>query len=178
MPRQLHVDYVRGEQGHAKEMLVPEKFKSVSGEDWCKPLSGGLWTSTLIEPVWSDWCWWTSGEEFMYKERCDAFILDIDPKAKIFEINSASDVRWLTRLYPSMKYDTGFLRMNWTALSEDFHGVHLTETGNSLLHSCGDISVSMNPWDSESTVWLKWAFTKVEKTNISNPDEVRRTEMS
>jgi hypothetical protein len=178
LPPQLHVDH--SDRGPGKGILTPEKFENVANDSygWCKPIKGGLWTSTLKEEVWSDWCNWTWGEQFMYRDGEKAFILTVSSTAKIFEINGRDDVKWLKDRYIMTQGSEGFaksyldelVRLDWTKVSHDFDGVHLTEFGNRQLH-LADMSYSLNAWDAESTVWLRWAFTNCTPTNIINPYE-------
>lgn len=175
---QLHVDHWESSKNRRKkDILVPEKLEPVANESygWCKPVKGGLWTSSLIGNGWSEWCRWTKGEDFMYTPGTDAFILTISPTAKIFEINGRDDVKWLKDRYKfpdptGFPKDLTFLRLDWIKIAQDFDGVNLTKEGNSRLH-LGALDCCLNAWDVESTIWLRWAFDSVTPTKISDPED-------
>lgn len=180
MPTQLHVKNTDNKLCTlSSEYLKP--VGRLDELDWCKPMKGGLWTSTLIKGSWSSWCEWTKHENFKYVKNGDAYVLNVAPQAKIFEISTRSDLDWLIERYTSENKlfdgaDRYFIRLNWEKLQEDFDAVHFSQDGvkNLLRNYSRDgtrYNVSMSAWDAESTVWFRWKFIDSKPIKISDPED-------
>lgn len=102
--------------------------------------------------------------------------LDLDSRARVYEITSAGDWHALALAYGDPGTHPGpdrnllncggidhGLAPTWSAVAGDYDGVHLTFAG--LLSalfvpvSTGDVSTTLWNWTYESTCWLRTAFT-------------------
>jgi hypothetical protein len=140
---------------------------------------GGFWTSTYLRgekhpSEWAEWCYYNT---FPYAGDYRSWVLEVDPAAFVLEIDDPASCEALMRLgymYPDPyweKKELDFWRerpqLDFEKLAEvGVHGVHLTSRGNSIMHlnlhvKPGQNEFDFNGWDSESTVWLRWAFTRV-----------------
>lgn len=128
---------------------------------------GGFWTSTYLGPnEGSDWVRWCRGEDFGSVDSSEWWVLMPSSDTPVIVINDwrgfdAVLDRYGIPLYP----DTVALKdkgWDFGRMAEDgFAGVHLTEAAARELHwyrDGTDISMSLNSWDVESTVWFQWVF--------------------
>lgn len=134
---------------------------------------GGLWTSTYDARYGSDWVQWCLGEEFRMPEdnRWKGYLLYPKSYARILEIDSYRDLERLMGEYEHSPYlqtlnPTGFripgiLRgLNYERLSHRYDAIHLTRRGQMETHFSDDYS--LYGWDCESTLWLRWCFSRVK----------------
>jgi hypothetical protein len=104
---------------------------------------------------------------------CSIWRLTLDPDARVFEIRTLADYRWLCETFPGPVVD-GRIGPDWEAAAERFDGVHLTVDG--LIHTQGvEIETNRGPamlddWDAESTAWLHFAFRSVERIGTIESD--------
>jgi hypothetical protein len=80
--------------------------------------------------------------------------LIVDDKACVYHIDSAEAFDKLLRQYPLPLSRSG-LYPDWDKVRQDYHAVHLTESGFLALKE------RLPGWDCESTVWFKWKFLDV-----------------
>ena len=151
----------------------PVKFGFVSGfkDSYFrnKPLDA-LWTSTYLGPeLGSDWVQWCLSNEYSGCPKKMWWLLEVGKNAKIYTLGGEES--WINfcelfakpplRPYDYKKY------IDWALVYRaGYHGVHLTEEGNRVLHSWYDpdhILSDLNCWDVESTCWLRWAFVSVKQ---------------
>jgi hypothetical protein len=145
------------------EMASRKKPKSTSG----------LWTSSWREETKdSEWVEWCRGENFSNPDESQWFLLTPKEHSRLYVIDCYADLERLLETYlwelPEIKRlsELSYLRryyrgIDFERLSQDYDGLHLTSHGNEDLHH--GFPLDMNAWDSESTVWFRWCFTKVEK---------------
>ncbi len=135
--------------------------------DW----STGFWTSTYLGPKYlSAWVLWCQAEHFRWAGEYRSWVLEVDPDAYVLELDSeaamdalvALGYTWVTDRYKDLG-DDSFLRrpqIDYEKLASiGVAGVRLTERGNDAMHLMS--KHDFNAWDAESTVWLRWAFTRV-----------------
>lgn len=140
----------------------------------------GFWTSTYRgsdHKYPSDWVEWCSHERFPHSGEYRSWVLEVEPSAFVLELDDEVACDTLFRL-GYMYRDPYYLKDGLDFLGRrpqiDFEklasvgvdGVHLTERGNHAMHisftpSPGGHEHDFNGWDSESTIWLRWAFRRV-----------------
>lgn len=141
---------------------------------WVKP-EGGMWTSPYEGEFGSPWCQWCLSEEFHVTRAHPYFhlwLLDPDPKARIYVIDSVEALAKLVKRYPGKKLDSGYPWQypDWLTVAKDYDGVHLTEEAQwATRFSDG---VNLYGWDCESTLWLRWKFLEVKELGPT-PIEMR-----
>lgn len=117
---------------------------------------GGLWTSTETterSSGWIEWCrrecWWNTTERLIWR---------LHPQDDLDVLHVIS----ITDLEPWFQPDV-LPTIDWEALFEDYHGVHLTTTGLRNTRFTFDTSTpSLYGWDCETTLWSEWVFDDVE----------------
>ena len=156
-----------------------EQVASVENDEMIfryKPKSTtGLWTSSWREETKdSEWVEWCRGQEFDSPDESQWFLLTPKTDSRLYVIDCYSDLQRLIDIYnwesPISKtikrklgdpYARHYEGIDFVRLAQDYDGLHLTSNGNEQLHLSHPLN--MNAWDSESTVWFRWCFTKVEK---------------
>lgn len=153
-----------------RRMRFPRRrlFKPPKNEEyWVKPARDtGFWTSTYLDDERiSDWVRWCRDETFPYPGEYRSYLLDVDPEAVVIQIDGPKDLFLLDQLGLLLRDDalhSSMARIDFEMLAEGgVAGVNLTEQGQwaTRLH----LEYSLYGWDSESTVWLDWAFTNVRE---------------
>jgi hypothetical protein len=159
---QLWIDH----EGYGKPCA--ERYTPVRGKrSGAKPAAGcAFWTSTHGDE--DSWLAWLVGEDwFPGKGRLEDhgfWLLEPDPAARVYEINTLDDLVALLRDYGVPKYPTipddilaEDKRPDFEAMARDgFDGVHLTGEGQWRTRLSFP---SLYGWDCESTLWFRWAFT-------------------
>lgn len=126
---------------------------------------GGLWTSTLVDGI-SDWIRWCRGEGFGNVDDVPWWTLEPEPGATLLQIDGWDDLDLMMRVYGrSWGPIAGMNRksLDFDAIKQaGYAGVNLTEHGARECHFGDWMSgYSLNAWDCESTVWLRWSFAVV-----------------
>jgi hypothetical protein len=152
---QLHVSFVAE--------LFPTIAPITNRDFFIKP-NGGLWTSTLVDgsSAWVEWC---RAEEFGEPDAQHWYVLEPDPAARVYIIDSLADLNRLIAMYPhpdkeQRLYSRFFGYIDFEAVSQDYDAIHLTEAGQWATRYS---EPSLNGWDCESTVWFRWCFTSIEQ---------------
>lgn len=165
-----------------KEEPTPERMQPVKNSTNClgaKP-EGGLWTSTYDPEYGSDWIRWCLAEDFhVPRGGWHSWLLTPRtkpnlPRVSVVTIKSAMDLACLLQQFgrnpfpdiDSAKYGIPQALMpDYEKLAAwAFDAVHLTEEGQwKTRHS---MPHNLYGWDCESTVWLNWAFEKVEYLGV------------
>ena len=159
----------------------PERFTDVVGVDGLnKPgrlerVNRGLWTSTFLgEEQVSNWVHWCTSESFAGPD-FRVWTLDVDPAARVWEIDDGDDLDAFMREYGAPSpYEVHHLggRADGMFPYVDYEivGVHLTEEGQWRTRGMSlDRPVnawSLYGWDCESTLWLRWAFTDATSLGV------------
>lgn len=145
-----------------------------------KPEYGsGFWTSTYLpgKQAASDWVDWCMGERFPHVGEYRSYVLEVEESAFVLELDGPDSCHALMQL-GYMKTDPYYEQKGLDLFAKrpqiDFEklaevgvaGVRLTENGNRIMHlnlyqPPDQPEFDFNAWDSESTLWLRWAFTKV-----------------
>jgi hypothetical protein len=125
-----------------------------------------LWTSSAVTGIPS--AWWPAIESGTGGRSGARSIwqVNLQAGARVFEVHGPDDWRALCESFPGREVD-GWVVPDWSALSEQFDGIHLTVEG--LIRTQGvEVETDRGPamlqsWDAESTAWLRWSFTSVER---------------
>lgn len=115
-----------------------------------KPTGDGiLWGSPKGSAYgWVEWC---LAEEYGDPQKWSQWWVHLDPTARLFTIDSFSDLFVLHRRYPSPDR-LRLLAMDWPGIACDYDAVWLTEEGQWRTRMTG--SLSLYGWDCESVVVL------------------------
>lgn len=99
-----------------------------------------------------------------------AWTLSIAAQARVFEVLGPAQWHELCTRYPAVVDHSGspaygLLVPDWSAVRQDWDGVHLTFFGwlcaAQNRFTDGDGASMHWAWDAESTVWLRWVFSSV-----------------
>ena len=123
-----------------------------------KPRSA-VWTSSLLleeegaESAWTQWC---SFEMPQWLAGVRKYIIKPKDDVKILEINGEEDLDGV----PLVRSPFAGISPNILDFSRivelGFSAIHLTEEGARVLHwGSTKFMVNFNPWDVESSVWLR-----------------------
>lgn len=161
MPAQLSIGV-----GRLQRILPVQNRKT----GWRNKPRGGFWTSTFLPRgrFTSDWVCFL-GEEALEEKR-KHLLLQVKSSAKVFHIDSESDLTELIKKYPDtammerqksfMQYGSVDAPIDWESVSKVYDGVHLTEKGQ---HETRDSSpYDLSGWDAESTVWFRNVFSSMK----------------
>ncbi len=131
-----------------------------------KPRGGGLWTSTQDALHGSDWLRWCKEAKYsIMAEAWSAWLLQVAPEARVYEIDSHQDLERLAEQFPVISAERDRVRTpSWYAVSHEYDGVRLTKAGQrATRHST---LLNLDDWDCECTLWFRWAFTAVRRSEI------------
>ncbi len=118
-----------------------------SFKGWNVPMTGsGLFTEKY-NPVMTPRFSWNPEQEYWS-------VLTPDPLARILEIDSIDDLRWLLNCYGFG--DPNKLFVDFRRMAEDWDAVSLTKLG--AFKILGN-SEKLTWWTSEQTLWFRWKFT-------------------
>jgi len=162
LPDQLWM--VRGDE-EPEEEPRREAFEAVEGNRLhCKPY-GGMWTSTYTpeDEYDSDWIRWCSTEGFLAGRH--TYRLSVQDDLRIVEVDGLDDLRTVAQRYQTDSEPHGQLHRvyyDFEALAEEFDAMRLTEEGQRKTRLTGSKEPDLYGWDSECTLWLRWAFEEVE----------------
>jgi hypothetical protein len=135
------------------------------GSGVAKPI-GALWTSTSAGRCPSGWISYLRHGEDRRPPPYHPWRLTVDPAARVYEIHGPDAWHSLCLAYPASVVD-GTVTPNWQAVARRWNGVHLSMGG--LLAAQGvsrgepGARTQLAGWDVECTVWLRWAFERVER---------------
>ncbi|WP_336769700.1 hypothetical protein [Bacillus bombysepticus] len=134
-----------------------------------KPL-GGFWTSTFInEQVGSEWVKLSKNIYTKYNSATRVFALAVSKDAKVAHVESMDDYEELLKKY-RLEMDDPILAsisifsnlIDFELLSRDYDGFRISQRAVSIAK--GSLKyISLGAYDSESTVWFRWCFDKVEE---------------
>jgi hypothetical protein len=150
--------------GHADSAPAPRNaFAGLAG----KPPTE-IWTSSAVAGLPS--AWWS-----VLKDGADSsppvgpqaiWRLTPHADARVFEIRTPADWRWLCEAFPGPAVD-GWVTPGWETATDVFDGIHLTVEG---LLRCQGAEVEtehglakLDDWDAESTAWLRWSVVSLER---------------
>jgi hypothetical protein len=141
-----------------------------------------FWTCTFVPVLVSPWLHTpedqSSGPHYAWQ-------VAVTDSARVLEIHSRDAWSALARFYP--RAEAGFtftttaprpqsaarLDPDWSELSRDWDGVHLSVggwlTAEDVPHQSDGVTTELRGWDMESTVWLRWSFSSVQRIEISEP---------
>jgi hypothetical protein len=134
-----------------------------------KPFGMGLYTSTGVFGTFGMWlCYLELNRgSSLFPLPWTVWSLEIDPGARVLEINTATAWVEFVALEPVRRH--GLLHPNWKAAGNRWDGVHMTISAiaatQGVAFVAGSDVVAPTYWDVESTLWLRWSFTTVEKAS-------------
>lgn len=135
-----------------------------------------FWTCTFVPVVVSPWLH-TPEDQFSGPHY--AWKVTVTDSARVLEIHSRDAWSALARFYP--RAEAGFtftttphrpqsatrLDPDWSELSHDWDGVHLSVggwlTAEDVPYESDGVTTELRGWDMESTVWLRWSFSSIER---------------
>jgi hypothetical protein len=127
-----------------------------------KPTSHGLFSSTIVhgtnKSMWHIYLEAWGGT--LFPRPWHIYKLVINPRARVLEINRAKD--WVRLVEDCSIEVAGLLYPDWSRLSRDYDGVHMTIAAivamQGLRLSSPKGLIVETYWDVESTLWLNWVF--------------------
>lgn len=132
-----------------------------------KPFDLGLYTSTGAFGTFG--MWWCylqlNAGSTLFPRPWTVWSLKAASDARVLEIATAAD--WAEFVSAHAIQDNGLVYPNWALVGERWDGVHMTvsaiaATQGICLSTGGGHVVAPPYWEVESTLWLRWMFTRVE----------------
>jgi len=168
LPDQLWMTTGEEDEGPEREPK-PEEFDPVDGEKHLKikPV-GGMWTSTFTPDADhdSDWIRWCSTEGFLSGRHAWRLTPKEDPR--IIEVDSMEDLWAVVQRFEDEEYLPEYPQgvqdyaLDFEAMADEFDAMRLTEEGQRKTRLTGSKEPDLYGWDSECTLWFRWAFESVE----------------
>ena len=130
--------------------FIYDQFKSIKNSNWCKPSTGGLWTS----PIDSNWSW---------KDFCDVEHVRTISENNSFELilNDDANILVIDELKDLLNAPLINNNLNFELISNTYDAIWLTENGQSATrwsHPC-----SLYGWDVETVLILNKDCFKIKK---------------
>ncbi|MDQ6879820.1 MAG: hypothetical protein M3082_19400 [Candidatus Dormibacteraeota bacterium] len=163
----------RSPDAPAEDRLVVDL--SPFGSETPKP-KRAFWTSTFIPAATSPWL---LSHEGQFSGPHYTWEVTVTDSARVLEIHSRDAWSAFARSYP--RAEAGFtytttrrrpqsaarLDPDWSELSRYWDGVHLSIggwlTAEDVPYESNGVTTELRGWEMESTVWLRWAFSSVER---------------
>jgi len=125
---------------------------------------GGFWTSTYCDgrSEWVDAC----QDMFESAYQKNWFLLVPSLSARILQINSLADLKYLLRTAPNPCPRTHIVWLDFEALAHSYDAITLTTRGQ--IETRLTWPETLYGWDSESTLWFRWMFLDVQR--IATPE--------
>ena len=145
------------------------------GSETPKP-KRAFWTSTFVPVLVSPWL---HTPEDQFSGPYYTWEVTVTDSARVLEIHSRDTWSALARFYP--RAEAGFiftatphrpqnaarLDPDWSELSRDWDGVHLSIggwlTAEDVPHESDGVKTELRGWGMESTVWFRWSFSSVKR---------------
>jgi hypothetical protein len=133
-----------------------------------------LWTSTSLTACTSSWLHYLRWREDRRDPPYPRWHLEVLPSARVYEIHGPQAWQSLCLAYPApscMAYpicrSDALIEPDWQAVSQDWDGVHLSVGGllttERVRWGTPGIQTHLFGWSVESTAWLRWVFSSVER---------------
>jgi hypothetical protein len=153
---------------NSSEVPDPSRF----GTD-LSPFGGGtpkpraaLWTTTSVGSMPGGWSFYLRIGEDGRAPPYRLWRLEALPSARVYEVHGPEHWRALCIRYPG-EVREGRLMPDWPAVARDWNGVHLSIggllTAERVVVDAGGSRAQLTGWDTESTVWLRWSFGRMER---------------
>lgn len=145
------------------------------GSETPKP-KRAFWTSTFVPLFISPWLQMPDDQ---FSGPSYAWEVTVTDSARVLEIHSRDAWSALARSYP--RGEAGFIFTptrhraetaarvdpDWSALSRDWDGVHLSIggwlTAEDVPYESDGMKTELRGWGMESTVWLRWSFDSIKR---------------
>lgn len=158
--------------------INPNGMKPIQNNVSALKPSGGLWTSSYIPFIGSDWVQYSfqvGGFRVPDSENWDGYILYPNKDARVYTIDGYKDLEQLMskyRIRSKLKFSNFYARranysIDFEKIAEDYDAIHLTRRGQLLTKN--SYPYNLDGWDVESTVWFRWVFDKaipIEETFV------------
>lgn len=153
---------------------TPERFTEPTNTQTLpiKP-DGGLWTSTVRPDESSEWLEWLRSSHFYTGDEV-IWILQPEADIDVYSIDAVEDYHELLESYgrePAYPSAWGEVVPDFEALVDTYDAIHLTAQGQRATRFSRP---GLYGWDSESTLWLRWAFESAVRrgplTEVLNDD--------
>lgn len=131
------------------------KFKTPHNSMWFKP-RGGLWSSTIVEPILSDWYSWCLMNGYGITSHMTYNKLIPDKNVRVYLIDRRKDYEELVNRYPRIEpieYWFGWHLFNVDSMIKDYDVLQVTKQG------IAENDMALSTWDVESSLWLNPKFT-------------------
>lgn len=133
-----------------------------------------LWTSTSLTAYASSWLHYLRWGEDRRDPPYPRWHVEVLPSARVYEIHGPQAWQNLCQAYPSpscMAYpicrSDALIEPDWQTVSQDWDGVHLSVGGllttERVRYGTPGIQTHLFGWSVESTAWLRWVFSSVER---------------
>lgn len=141
----------------------PERFEPVENRDrpisaLQKPGHGGLWTSTIREDGSSAWLEWCRATDWGISEATRKWALYPSEDIDVYTINAQTNLAALLNGF-GIPDTLGRTALDFEAIASTYDALQLTELGERQTRFS---EPHLYGWDSESTLWFRWAFDEVE----------------
>jgi hypothetical protein len=153
--------------------LDPKQFIAVTANanvaQSTKPFEVGLYTSTGVFGTFG--MWWCylrlNSESTLFPRPWKIWTLEAAPDADVLEIANAA--QWVDFVSADPLVSDGIIYPDWKTVADQWDGVHMSAAAVAATQgigfsSDGDI-VAPPYWDVESTFWLRWSFTALERVD-------------
>lgn len=133
-----------------------------------------LWTSTNVSDCSSGWLHYLRKGTERRPPPYHRWHLEVLPTARIYEVHGPQEWHTLCLSYPApsclayqVKLPVMFIEPNWQAVVQDWDGIHVSVGGllttERVIWGEPGAQTHLFSWDVESTMWLRWAFGRVER---------------
>ena len=130
-----------------------------------------LWTSTRLGNSLGSWIHYLRWGEDRRQSPYHPWRLEVCPTARVYEIHEPEAWHSLCLAFPLYK-DDNHIVPDWEKVARMWDGVHLSVGGllatEQVYRSTPRGRTQLSGWGVESTVWLHWVFTQVERLPNSN----------
>jgi hypothetical protein len=151
--------------------LDPKQFVDVTAQAHVpvstKPFEVGLYTSTAVFGTFG--MWWCflklNSQSTLFPHPWTIWALEAAPDADVLEIATAA--QWVDFVSANPLASEGLLYPDWKAVASRRDGVHMgagaVVATQGICFSSNGHMVAPPYWDVESTLWLRWSFTTLER---------------
>lgn len=164
------------------DAFVTPKSPLNNWERYAQKSGSGLYTSTIFNGEPSALTAADQGIPDLYFDGPHtSWRLNVKTEARVYEITGPLQWHELCERYPGVGED-GRIVPDWSAVADDWDGVHLTLGGlltSHLVQIDSDEGWSkLWGWDVEQTLWLRWCFDRVERMEerplTASPSQLER----
>jgi len=153
----------------SRDIVEPTRFHpdlTPFGGGTPKPRAA-LWTTTSIGSMASGWVLYLHIGEDSRPPPYSLWRFEPLPSARVYEIHEPLEWHSLCLAYPGEVYKDR-LMPDWQSVARDWDAVHLSVGGlltaeGVAVGTANSAKTELAGWSSESTVWFRWCFSRVER---------------